>query len=108
MAKFSLNIYGKNDEVAKTYETDHVRWKLFVDAVELQETIGKKSAKEQVEVINGFMLSIFPGMKREEVEQADALDVMNTFKSIVSIANGINGTKGKGGTTDPNAQVAQE
>lgn len=26
MAKFELPIYGENDELVKTYTTDHIRW----------------------------------------------------------------------------------
>ena len=31
----TLNIYGENDEIVKTYRTNHVRFKLFKDAVAL-------------------------------------------------------------------------
>lgn len=95
MAKYELAIYGENDEVVKKYETDHVRWGVFLKAIKLQEKIKDKSAAEQFAAINEFIKSIFVGLTDEELEQADGADVMNTFKQLLAAANGIDGSKSK-------------
>lgn len=106
MAKYSLNIYGENDEIIKTYETNVIRWKILVNAVKTYETISEKSTAEQIEVISEFIKSVFPGMTDEDVELADAGDIMNTFNAIVANASRING--GDGGKQNPNAKAAQK
>jgi len=106
MAKYSLNIYGENDEILKTYETDVIRWKLLMDAVKIHETIGDKNAAEQIGVISGFIKSVFPGITDDEIEMAAAEDIMNTFKAIVIQTGSING--GHGGEQSPNAKAAQK
>ena len=106
MAKYSLNIYGENDEILKTHETNVIRWKILVDAVKIYETINEKSNLEQIETIGEFMKSVFPGMSDEDVELADASDIMNTFNAIVVNASRING--GNGGKQSPNAKAAQK
>lgn len=86
MAKFELNIYGPEDEVVKTYETDHVRWGVFLNAIKLQEEIKDKPISEQFSAINVFVKTIFPGLTDEELEQADGMDVMNTFKQLIAVS----------------------
>lgn len=93
MAEFSLNIYGNNDEVLKTYETDKVRWGLFLEAVRLQETeMDGKSIGEQFILINKMIKKVFPGLTDEDLEQADGEDVFNTFNQLISKGNAIKGT----------------
>lgn len=91
MARFELTIYGPNDEAVKKYETDRVRWGVFLNAVKLQEEIKGKPADDQFAAINGFVKSIFPGLTDEELEQADGFDVLNTFKQLLSAAGQIEG-----------------
>lgn len=91
MAAYTLNIYGEDDEILKTYETDHVRWKIFLKACELQDEIAKESVKDQLAALSGFMQSVFPGLTEEEVEQADAFDIFAIFRMIVGQAGKING-----------------
>lgn len=93
MAKFELNIYGKDDEILKKYGTDHVRWGVFLNAVKLQERIKDQSAAEQFAAVNEFIKSIFTGLTDKELEQADGMDVMNTFKQLLSAAGGIESSK---------------
>ena len=93
MAKYELSIYGENDEVTKKYETDHVRWGVFLKAIKLQEVIKNKSTAEQFEAVNEFVKSIFSGLTDEELEHADGIDVMNTFKQLLSVGNGIENSK---------------
>lgn len=95
MSKFELSIYGENDEVLKKYETDHVRWGVFLQAVKLQEEIKGKAADEQFSAINQFIKSIFVGLTDEELEKADGLDVVNTFNQLLSAVGKINGGNSK-------------
>ena len=53
----SLNIYGENDEIIKTYETEHLRWKIFTDAVKLNEKISGKEPFEQLAAVGDFIKS---------------------------------------------------
>lgn len=92
MAKFELNIYGKNDKIVKKYETDFVRWGVFMQALEVAETLKEKSAAKQFETINNFIKKIFPDLTDADLENADANDVMNTFKQLISKTNQIGGS----------------
>ena len=89
MARYELTIYGENDEVIKKYETDRVRWGVFLNAIKLQEKIKDKSIAEQFVAINDFVKSIFVGLTDEELEKADGADVLNTFRQLLAEANGI-------------------
>ena len=91
MAKFELNIYGKNDEILNTYQTDHIRWGLLVSALDLQEAIKDEAPDEQMKAINRFALELFPGMTEEELRNADGIDVINVFAQVGRMANKING-----------------
>lgn len=93
MAKFELTIYGEGDEPVKKYETDHVRWGVFLKAIKLQGEIKDKSAAEQIAAVGEFVKAIFVGLTDEDLEQADGIDVMNTFKQLLSAANGIESSK---------------
>lgn len=93
MAKFELSIYGENDEVKRKFETDHVRWGVFLQAVKLQEAIKGKSAAEQLDAASEIVKSIFVGMTDEDLQGADGADVINTFKQLTAAAQGIDGSK---------------
>lgn len=93
MAQFELNIYGENDEIIKQFETDKVRWGVYMQALELQEGLNDKSAGEQFKLINAFILKIFPGMTRDDLMNADGDDVMNTFKQLLRKAEKIGGAE---------------
>lgn len=96
MAKFELPIYGDNDEVEKTYMSNIVPWAVFIQAADLQESMDKKTAKEQMECVGEILKAVFHELTDAELLRADAMDVMNTFMQIV---NG--GQKIKGGSTKP-------
>lgn len=83
MAVFELNIYGKNDEIIKTYTTDRVRWGVFMQALELQESIEEQSVEEQFKAINSFVKKIFPDLTDADLNNADINDVLNTFKQLL-------------------------
>lgn len=89
MAKISLNIYGENDEILKTYETEHIRWRVLTEALKLEDEIKDENAAEQIAAISDFMLTVFYGMTQEELELADVGDVINSFSMIVKMANKI-------------------
>lgn len=93
MAKYELKIYGENDEIMKTYETNFIRWGFYMKAVEVQEEIKDKSTGEQFAAINQFIKKIFVGLTDEELALADGMDVMNTFKQILSFANVLKSSK---------------
>lgn len=95
MAKFELNVYGDNDKIERTFETDIVRWGVLLQALELQDGISDLSAAEQFKAISDFIKKIFPTITDEELEKTDIDDVMNTFKQLVNTANKIGGGKSK-------------
>lgn len=92
MAEFELNIYGKDDEIIKTFATDKVRWGIFMQALELQDGLSSLSVGEQFNAISGFMKKLFPELTDADLENADMNDVFNTFKQLMSKANKIGGT----------------
>lgn len=91
MAQFELNIYGKDDEVVARYESERVRWGIFLQALELEESLRGKSARELIAAINQFVKKIFPDLTDEHLEAADVDDVMNTFKQLLNKAGKIGG-----------------
>ena len=95
--EFTLNIYGTDDEIIKTYSTAHVRWGIFADAIKLQEEIKDKTVEDQLAAVGSFIKNIFVGLTDEELRLADAFDVFNTFRMIVSKAKGITGGSAKNG-----------
>jgi hypothetical protein len=91
MAAFELNIYGKDDEISKTYATDKVRWGVFLQALEVQESLATKTPAEQFDTINRFVKKIFPDLTDKDLENADINDVMNIFKQLLNKASKIGG-----------------
>lgn len=93
MKEFSLNIYGENDEIVKTVETDIIRWGVFMKAVKLQDEIKGKDDAEQMRAVSEFMTVIFPDLSVDDLENADTFDIFNTFAQIVNKATNIKGLK---------------
>lgn len=91
--KLSLPIYGENDEILKTYETTHIRWRMFTEAARLNEELQSMSDAEQLEVVGDFIKSLFVGLTDEELGIADAEDIFNTFKMVVKMAGKLNTRK---------------
>lgn len=91
MAQFELNIYGEDDEIIKHFETERVRWGIFMQALELQESLKGADARKTIETINQFMKRIFVGLSDEDLCDADVDDVMNTFKQLINKAHKIGG-----------------
>lgn len=94
MALFELNIYGADDEIVKRYETNHVRWGVYLQATEVQENLNGKDTATKFKAINNFMKKIFPELTDAEIENADADDILNTFMQLINKANGIKGAAG--------------
>lgn len=89
MAQFELNIYGAGDEIVKRFETDRVRWGIFVQALELEETLKGTTAQGMITAINEFVKKIFPDITDADLENADVDDVMHTFQQLLSKARKI-------------------
>ena len=89
MAQFELNIYDENDEVVKHFETERVRWGIFVQALELEESLKGATARDMISAINEFVKKIFPTLTDADLECADVDDVMNTFKQLLAKARKI-------------------
>ena len=94
MAQFELNIYGEDDEIIKRHESDIVRWKVFLQALEFYDSKEEKTPAEQIEGINSFVKKIFPALTDEELENASFDDVLNTFNQLINKARTI-GSKAK-------------
>lgn len=91
MALVELNIYGDNDEIIKTFSTNRVRWGLIVKAVELEEKLEdeKTTFRDQVNMLNDFVMSVFSDMSQNDVLMADFNDIKNVFKMISNMAGNI-------------------
>lgn len=92
MAQFELNIYGKDDEILKTYVTDKIRWGVYLQALELHNNLEQKTAAEQFKQINAFMKKLFPELTDADLNNADSDDILNTFKQLLNKAKGIGGS----------------
>ena len=92
VAQFELNIYDENDEIVKKHETDRVRWGIFLQALELEESLKKATMREVISAVNIFVKKIFPALTDEELANADVDDVLNTFKQLINKAHKIGGT----------------
>lgn len=92
MAKYELPIYGENDEILKTYETDHVRWGLFIEACKIKDDVKDKPIAEQLSAINTLIQKVFAGLTDEHLMLADASDIFNTFEQLQKIGSGIKGS----------------
>lgn len=96
MAHVEINTYGDNDEILKTFSTNHIKWGLICRAVEIQEKMndGELKGTEQIKVVNDFVLSVFPEMTQSDIEAADIGDIFNVFKIIGNMSNDINPKNG--------------
>lgn len=91
MAQFELNIYGNDDELLKTFATDHIRWGVFTQAVKVLDDLKEKSVVEQFQVVSDFIKKIFPDLTDADLEKADCDDVFNTFYQLTNKARTIGG-----------------
>jgi len=91
MAKFELNIYGENDEIIKKYETDHIRYGVLMQALEMEEETDGKPMAEQIKAANAIVKRVFHGLTDDELMLADMEDVLNTYAQITKQAEKIGG-----------------
>lgn len=96
MAQFELNIYGQDDEIINHFETNFVRWGIFLEALELEKKKGELSAVEMIEAVSGFMKKIFVGLTDEDLSNAVVDDILNTFNQVIRKANKIGGNSKNG------------
>lgn len=89
MAKYSLNIYGKNDEILKTHESNICPWAVYIRAAEMQETMKSMKATEQMDAVGELLMGVLPELTREDLLRADGGDVMNLFAQIVNVGRQI-------------------
>lgn len=97
MAKFELNIYGENDEIIKKYATDHIRYGVLMQAMELDEKSKTQSQAEQIKGANALVKQVFAGLTDEELMLADMGDVLNIYAQVTKqaekIGDGSNASK---------------
>lgn len=91
MAKFELNIYGENDEIIKKYETDHIRYGVLMQALEMEEEADGKPMAEQIKAANAIVKRVFHGLTDDELMLADMGDVLSTYAQITKQAEKIGG-----------------
>lgn len=92
MAQFELPIYGEDNEIVKTHETNIAKWGLLLEAHEANERLAEMSEGEQIGVIHTFLMKLFPGLTLEELKNADVGDVFNTFAQFMKKAESIHGS----------------
>lgn len=95
MARFELTIYGKNDEVIKKYETDHLLWGGVLKAAQLKDNIDDLPLEQNLDKICDLFKSLFVGLTDEEFQQVSYDDIFLTFKQIMSSVGSIKGTNKK-------------
>ncbi len=95
MAHVEINTYGNNDEILKTFSTNHIKWGLICRAVEIEEQIndGELKGTQSIKIVNDFIMSVFPEMTQKDIEAADVGDIMNVFKMISGMGGNINTSK---------------
>ena len=93
MAKFELCIYNENDEIAKMFATDHVRYGVLEDALAMTDDAEgqKKGVKAQFQEVKKIVKRIFPGCTDEDLNNADTQHVFSTFRQLVKYANVLDG-----------------
>lgn len=85
MARFSLNIYGENDEIIKTYETEHVRFRVLMQALELKER--ELDGGENIKAAISVVKAVFCGLTDEEIAMADTGDVLAVFAQVTRMSD---------------------
>lgn len=92
-AKYSLNIYGENDEIVKTYETNNVLWGFYLEAVKAYDEMQDMDEAEQFEMIGIFIKRLFVGLTDDELTRAAGDDVINVFMQLMRKSQSIAGGK---------------
>lgn len=85
MARFSLNIYGKNDEIIKTYETEHVRFGVLMQALEISEK--NLDNAEKLKAAMAIVKALFDGLTDDELAKADTGDVLALYIQVTHMSD---------------------
>lgn len=85
MARFSLNIYGKNDEIIKTYETEHVRFGVLMQALEISEK--NLDNAEKLKAAMAIVKALFDGLTDDELAKADTGDVLALYIQVTRMSD---------------------
>lgn len=85
MARFSLNIYGKNDEIIKTYETEHVRFGVLMQALEISEKNLENADK--LKAAMAIVKALFNELTDDELSNADTGDVLALFVQVTRMSD---------------------
>ncbi len=85
MARFSLNIYGKNDEIIKTYETEHVRFGVLMQALEISEKNLENA--EKLKAAMAIVKVLFDGLTDDELAKADTGDVLALYIQVTRMSD---------------------
>lgn len=91
MARYTLNLYGENDEIIKTFETNHIRYGVLMKALELNDKTDKLTNAELMKGANEIVKAVFTGLTDDDLMLADMEDVMNTYKRVANTANNVQG-----------------
>lgn len=91
MARYTLNLYGDNDKIIKTFETDHIRYGVLMKALELNDKTDKLTNAELMKGANEIVKAVFTGMTDDDLMLADMEDVINTYKRVANTANNVQG-----------------
>lgn len=91
LTRYELNIYGNDDEIVKTFSTNHVPWGLYLDAADADEKLKTENAnaKQMIDTANGIVLALFPDATIDDLRRADARDVVSIFKQITHLGETI-------------------
>ena len=93
MARFELNIYGKDDEIVKTYETERLKYGTLLQALKIAEKFDDMTNAQFVEAAQGIVKSVFVGITDEEIQCADAHDVVSIYQQVARASGGVEGGK---------------
>lgn len=85
MARFSLNIYGKNDEIIKTYETEHVRFGVLMQALEISEK--NLNNADKLKAAMAIVKALFDGLTDNELAKADTGDVFALYIQVTHMSD---------------------
>ena len=85
MARFSLNIYGKNDEIIKTYETEHVRFGVLMQALEISEK--NLDNADKLKAAMAIVKALFDGLTDDELAKADTGDVLALYIQVTRMSD---------------------
>lgn len=90
MAKYELPIYGEDNELVKTFETDIIKFNVLIKIMELNEKMADMKEIEKVKAVAKMVSLAFPNCSEKDALNADKDDLFNTFYQINRISEGIN------------------